>query len=70
MSKRKNEVWYGRIEGAERYPDVKYWQSQPDEKKFEVAWQMVIDAYATKGVDITTTRLNKSVGGLRRISEK
>lgn len=70
MSKRKIKAWYGRIEDAERYPDVKYWQSQPGERKFEAAWQMVIDAYAMKGIDISKSRMDKSVGGMRRISEK
>lgn len=42
------KIWYGKLEDAERYPDVKYWQAQPDAKKFETAWQMVIDAYAMK----------------------
>ena len=63
---REMTVWYGRREDAERYPDVAYWQSQPDEKKFEAAWQMVIEAYRIKGEDISELRLQRSVGGLQR----
>lgn len=63
---REMTVWYGRREDAERYPDVAYWQSQPDAKKFEAAWQMVIEAYAIKGEDISELRLQRSVGGLQR----
>lgn len=64
--RRKMTAWYGRLKDAEKYPDVKYWQSQPDSKKFEAAWQMVIDAYAMKGEDIRELRLQRSVGGLQR----
>lgn len=66
IKKREMTVWYGRIEDAERYPDIAYWQSQPDAKKFEAAWQMVIEAYAIKGEDISELRLQRSVGGLQR----
>ena len=59
-------AWYGRLEDAERYPDVKYWQAQTDAKKFEAAWQMVIEAYAIKGEEVSELRLQRSVGGLQR----
>ena len=64
--KREMTVWYGRREDAELYPDVAYWQAQPDAKKFEATWQMVIEAYAIKGEDIRELRLQRSVGGLQR----
>lgn len=67
MKKRRDmKIWYGRLDDAPRYPDVAYWQAQPDEKKFEAAWQMVIEAYAIKGEDISELRLQRSVGGLQR----
>jgi hypothetical protein len=68
MKKRRDmKIWYGRLDAAPRYPDVAYWQVQPDEKKFEAAWQMVIEAYAMKGINISKSRMDKSVGGMRRI---
>jgi hypothetical protein len=67
---REMTVWYGRREDAERYPDVAFWQSQPDAKKFEATWQMVIEAYAMKGFDVSQSRMDKSVGGLRRFPRK
>ena len=66
MKKRDIKIWYGKLEDAERYPDVAYWQSQPDAKKFDAAWQMVLEAYAIKGEDISELRLQRSVGGLQR----
>lgn len=68
--RRDIKIWYGRLEDAERYPDVPYRQAQTDEKKFEAAWQMVVEAYAIKGEDISESRLQRSVGGLRHIDEK
>jgi len=66
MKKRDIKIWYGKLEDAERYPDVAYWQSQSDAKKFDAAWQMVLEAYAIKGEDISELRLQRSVGGLQR----
>jgi len=59
-------VWYGKIEDAPKYPDVPYWQAQPDEVKFAAAWEMVIDAYAMKGVDASELSFQRSVGGLQK----
>lgn len=64
--KREIKVWYGRLEDAEKYPDVKYWQAQSDEKKFEMAWKMVVDAHAMKGEDLSESRLQRTVAGLQR----
>jgi hypothetical protein len=63
--KRDIKVWYGKLEDAEAYPDVKYWQSQPDKVKFEAAWQMVIDAHAMKGEDIRESRLQRSIASIK-----
>ena len=66
MSERKLTAWYGRLEDAEQYPDVSYWQSQPDEVVFDAAWQMVVDAHEMKGEDLRESRLQRTVGGLYR----
>ena len=67
IKKRDIKVWYGKIEDAEKYPAVNYWREQPDDAKFEVAWQMVIDAHSMKGEDLSESRLQRTVGGLRPI---
>ena len=64
--KRKIDIWYGRLQDAERYPYLPYWQAQSDEKKFEDAWQMVINAYAIKGEDVSELRLDKTVASFQR----
>jgi hypothetical protein len=58
--------WYGRLEDAEHFPDLAYWQSQDDETKFAAAWEMVIEAHQIRGEDIRESKLDKSVGGLQR----
>lgn len=64
--KRELTAWYGRIEEAERYPDVEYWRSQPHEVVFDTVWQMVVDAHQMKGEDLSESRLQRSVGGLHQ----
>ncbi len=67
MKKRREmTVWYGKIEDAPKYPDVPYWQAQTDEVKFAAAWEMVVDAYAMKGVDESELSFQRSVGGLQK----
>jgi len=70
MRKREIKGWNGRLEDAEKYSDIKYWSSQSDEVIFDAAWQMVSDAYARKGEDLRGKRLDKTVGGLRPITQK
>jgi hypothetical protein len=65
--KREIKVWYGKIEDAEKYPDVRYWQTQPDSVKFDVAWQMVIEAHAIKGENISESGLQRSIASLKRV---
>src|SRR6267154_1981271 len=33
VRERNITIWYGKLEDAPRYPDLAYWQEQPDEKK-------------------------------------
>lgn len=63
---REMTVWYGKIGDAPQYPDVPYWQAQTDEAKFAAAWEMVIDAYAIKGVDESELSFQRSVGGFQK----
>lgn len=57
-------AWYGKLEDAEKYPDVKYWQSQPHQVVFDAVWEMVVDAHKMKGEDLSESRLQRTVGGL------
>jgi len=64
--KRNITVWYGRLEDAEEFPDLQYWQAQSDATKFAAAWEMVLEAHALKGEDLSESRLQRSVASLQR----
>ena len=66
VEKRNIKVWYGRLEDAERFPDLQYWQNQSDEKKFAAAWDIVLEAHALKGEDLSESRLQRSVASFQR----
>jgi len=66
VEKRQINVWYGRIEDAPRFPDLQYWQAQDDDEKFAAAWEMVLEAHAIKGEDLSESRLQRSVARFQR----
>ena len=66
MAERKIEAWYGRLEDAELFPDLSYWQAQDDKAKFEAVWEMVIEAHLMKGEDLRESRLQRTVEHFER----
>jgi len=66
MSKREIKIWYGKLEDAERFPDMKYWRSQPTKKIFDTAWDMVLEAHALKGEDLRESRLQRSIASFQK----
>lgn len=64
--KREIKVWYGRLEDAEKFPDMKFWQKQTDEKRFAAAWEMVLEAHSLKGEDLRESRLRRTVTNFQR----
>ena len=65
-NKREIEIWYGKLEDAEKFPDIKFWQEQTDEKKFAAAWEMVLEAHALKGEDLRESRLRRTIANFQR----
>ena len=66
VARRHITVWYGKLEDAQRFPDLQYWQAQTDEEKFATAWEMVVDSHALKGEDLSESRLQRSVASFQR----
>ena len=66
VRERNITVWYGKLEDAPLYPDLAYWEKQTDEKKFDSAWEMVVEAHAIKGEDLSESRLQRSVASFQR----
>ena len=59
-------VWYGRLEDAAQFMDLRYWLAQSDDAKFDAAWDMVVEAHALKREDLSESRLQRSVASLQR----
>jgi hypothetical protein len=66
VRERNITVWYGRLEDALPFPDLEYWQAQSDEAKFDAAWDMVVEAHAIKGEDLSESRLRRSIASFQR----
>ena len=66
VERRDIKIWYGKLEDAPTFPDLEYWQAQSDESKFAAAWEMVLEAHALKGEDLSESRLQKSVISYQR----
>jgi hypothetical protein len=58
--------WYGRLEDAPLFPDLEYWQSQPDIAKFQAVHDMIIEAHLIKGEDLRGARLQRAVEHFER----
>ncbi len=61
MPKRKIVEWYGKLEKAPLFPDIRYWTRRGDAAKFRAAWGMVIESHLIKGEDLRGKRLQRSV---------
>ncbi len=66
VSPRTLTEWYGRLEDAEPFPEIRYWQAQSDAAKFAAVWEMVLEAHQLKGEDLSESRLQRTIGGLQR----
>ena len=58
--------WYGRLEDALLFPDLEYWQSQPDTAKFQAVHDMIIEAHLIKGEDLRGARLQRTIEHFER----
>jgi hypothetical protein len=66
---RKITIRKGRLgEQDEKLLDYQYWDELGDEAKFEAAWELVIQAYEIKGLDINELRFQRSVEKLSKFS--
>lgn len=66
IRERKITVWYGKLDEAEPFMDLRYWLAQSTESKLDTAWEMVVEAHAIKGEDLSESRLQRSIANLQR----
>lgn len=58
---------YGKIEEMDRSFDIEYWQRQGAERIFDAAWQLVLDSYSFKGLQVNELRLQRSIEAFGRL---
>ncbi len=56
----------GKIEQMDRSFDLKFWQSQPPQARFDASWELVIHYMKVKGNDVRQLRLQRSITNFQR----
>lgn len=56
----------GKIEQMDRSFDLKFWQSQPPQARFDASWELVIHYMKVKGNDVRQLRLQLSITNFQR----
>ena len=56
-----------RINDADRSFDLEFWEKVGSEGRFAAAWQMVFEADAIRGKNVSQPRLQRSVQNLERL---
>jgi hypothetical protein len=61
------EVALDRLEGADRSYDIDFWQRAGAERRFEAAWELVVEAHVRRGGDRRELRFQRSSVVLERL---
>lgn len=56
----------GKLQDMDRSFDLKFWQSQPPQARFDAVWKMIIHTMKVKGQDVRQLRLQRSVTNFQR----
>ena len=56
----------GKIQDLDRSFDLRFWQSQSSQARFEATWELVVHAWKVKGNDVRQLRLQRSVESFQR----
>ena len=56
----------GKIENLDRSFDLKFWQAQTAQVRFQAAWELIVYANQLKGRDVRQLRLHRSVETFQR----
>lgn len=63
----KAKTLRGKISEATRDFDYEFWREQPAEVKMSAVWEMVVFHHLVKHRDPAELRLNRAVGGFRKV---
>jgi hypothetical protein len=56
----------GKLAELDRSFDLKFWQEQPAQARFDAAWELIVHAVQVKGGDVRQLRLQRSVEAFQR----
>jgi len=56
----------GKLQDLDRSFDLKFWQSQPAQVRFNATWDLIVHATKVKGQDIHQLRMQRSVENFQR----
>jgi hypothetical protein len=56
----------GKIADLDRTFDLRFWQAQSPQARFDAAWQLIVYAWRVKGNDVRQLRLHRSVETFQR----
>ncbi|HLP48937.1 MAG TPA: hypothetical protein VK186_08445 [Candidatus Deferrimicrobium sp.] len=52
---------HGKLAELDRSFDLKFWQDQPAQARFDAAWELIAHAYKIRGGDVRQLRLHRSI---------
>ena len=56
----------GKLEELDRSFDLKFWQAQNPQQRFQAAWELVVHAWKVKGGDVRQLRLHRAIEHFER----
>jgi hypothetical protein len=56
----------GKLQDMDRSFDLKFWQAQPAQARFDAVWEMIVHAMKVKGQDVRQLRLQRSITHFQR----
>lgn len=57
---------HGKLSELDRSFDLKFWQAQPAQARFDAAWELIVHANRVKGNDVRQLRLQRSIAVFQR----
>ena len=57
---------YGKLAELDRSFDLKFWQAQPAQARFDATWELIVHASRVKGGDVRQLRLQRAIEAFQR----
>jgi hypothetical protein len=56
----------GKITDLDRTFDIRFWQAQSAQARFDASWELIVHAWRVKGNDVRRPRLQRSIEAFKR----